>query len=356
MCRKKNAALVLTGVLVGSMLTGPAVHAAEVYFKAYRSAQAICLDGQQIQMETYTIDGNNYVKLRDIGAALDFNVYWDDTVQIDSDAPYTGEGPVTAQPTTAPEHPTQGYTIHTDHWSREDFSQYANPVVFTDTLDRALYNAMRQTLVDMGKQDGAGYEYAYTMVSKDDYSTVKQLMGRLDSSRRHEHHVPANLTNYYEYLDYFAMSVSVPDNYKAVVEFVRPVIAEANRLTTDAEKVTYLNDYLKTLMKYDWNENASVTEIFAERTGELKGACGSYARAFKVLCAEAGIPCISISSDDHTWNMVYADGQWLHVDVSVNDLPAGNVRLLIPAVNGQEDKAPEVTEFLKELLVPGSTK
>ena len=33
--RKKNAVLVLTGALVGTMLTSPAVHAAEEYFKAY---------------------------------------------------------------------------------------------------------------------------------------------------------------------------------------------------------------------------------------------------------------------------------------------------------------------------------
>lgn len=28
-------------------------------------------------MEAYTINGNNYVKLRDIGEKVGFNVYWD---------------------------------------------------------------------------------------------------------------------------------------------------------------------------------------------------------------------------------------------------------------------------------------
>lgn len=90
---RKNMAMVMAGVLVGSMLTGPAAHAAENYLKAYRSNQAVYLDGQQVELEAYSINGSNYVKLRDIGEAVGFNVYWQDGVQIDSDAPYTGDAP-----------------------------------------------------------------------------------------------------------------------------------------------------------------------------------------------------------------------------------------------------------------------
>ena len=60
-------------------------------------------------MEAYTINGNNYVKLRDIGKAVRFEVYWDGDekcVQIESDKPYTGEAPVkvkTSEPASQPE-------------------------------------------------------------------------------------------------------------------------------------------------------------------------------------------------------------------------------------------------------------
>ena len=43
--------------------------------------------------------GNNYVKLRDIGKAVGFNVYFQDGVQVDSKAPYTGEAPAPVQAT-----------------------------------------------------------------------------------------------------------------------------------------------------------------------------------------------------------------------------------------------------------------
>jgi len=77
-------------------LGGPTAQAAETFLKAVPSWQKIYLDGQEVQMTAYNINGSNYVKLRDIGKAVGFNVYWDTAangVQIDSDAPYTGEAP-----------------------------------------------------------------------------------------------------------------------------------------------------------------------------------------------------------------------------------------------------------------------
>ena len=71
---------------------------------------------------------------------------------------------------------TAPYTINAHHWSREDFSQAANPAVFTEVFDRDLYNAIRQTLVDESKEDKG--VYAYTMVSQEDYGEVANLVGR----------------------------------------------------------------------------------------------------------------------------------------------------------------------------------
>lgn len=243
------------------------------------------------------------------------------------------------------------YTIHADQWSLVDYSQDADPEVFTATYDRALYNAVREAIVRE-----SGETPAYTMVDKDRYSEVKNLLGRLEGVVRYEHTVPANLTNYYEYLDYFAVSAAMPEDYQAPLDFIQPVIEEVKQMGTDSEKVTYLNDYLCTLLAYQKGKAAGVTRTFAPHDGELKAACGSYARAFRFLCAAADIPCFTISTTTHTWNLVYADGQWLHVDVSLNDLTHSHSILLSETYPNHLDRAPEQTAFLKELLVPGSMK
>ena len=42
------------------------------------------------------------MKLRDVGQAVGFNVYWDGgAVQVESDKPYTGEGPEAQPPAPA---------------------------------------------------------------------------------------------------------------------------------------------------------------------------------------------------------------------------------------------------------------
>ncbi|MDR2132404.1 MAG: copper amine oxidase N-terminal domain-containing protein [Clostridiales Family XIII bacterium] len=54
----------------------------------------IFLDGNEVTLTAYNIDGNNYFKLRDIGVAFDFGVDWDgakNTIVIDTSKGYTPE-------------------------------------------------------------------------------------------------------------------------------------------------------------------------------------------------------------------------------------------------------------------------
>ena len=90
---KKEILLMTTGIFAGTLLChgGGAAAAGMV---AEPSWQPIFVNGEQVQMEAYNIHGNNFVKLRDIGQAVDFNVYWQDGVQVDRVSPYTGTAPV----------------------------------------------------------------------------------------------------------------------------------------------------------------------------------------------------------------------------------------------------------------------
>ena len=95
MNRLKNTGLVLCGLVLGLSLSAPAAQAVES-LKATLSTNRILVDGQETHMTAYTIGGNNYVRLRDIGKAVGFEVYWDSDakcVQVRSGIPYTGEEP-----------------------------------------------------------------------------------------------------------------------------------------------------------------------------------------------------------------------------------------------------------------------
>ena len=109
MNRLKNIGLVLCGLALGLSLSVPAAQALES-LKATLSTNRILVDGQEVRLTAYNINGNNYVMLRDVGRAVDFNVYWDSDakcVQVESKKPYTGEAPAKAEDTKSTEQPVQ---------------------------------------------------------------------------------------------------------------------------------------------------------------------------------------------------------------------------------------------------------
>ena len=97
------------GFLTCLLLAGVTTTAYAAGIVAERSHHRIVVDGKEAQMEAYVINGSNYVRLRDIGKAVGFEVYWDGDakcVQVESGKPYTGIAPVkaeTSEPASQPE-------------------------------------------------------------------------------------------------------------------------------------------------------------------------------------------------------------------------------------------------------------
>ena len=92
---KKQILSMMTGLLIGTTLFSPQYTQA-AGMVAEPTWQPIYVDGKQVAMKAYNIAGHNYVKLRDIGSQVGFNVYWSSGVQIDTGNPYTGVAPENA--------------------------------------------------------------------------------------------------------------------------------------------------------------------------------------------------------------------------------------------------------------------
>jgi len=97
------------GFLTCLLLAGVTTTAYAAGIMAERSHHRVVVDGKEAQMEAYVINGSNYVRLRDIGKAVGFEVYWDGDakcVQVESGKPYTGIASVKAEtsgPASQPE-------------------------------------------------------------------------------------------------------------------------------------------------------------------------------------------------------------------------------------------------------------
>lgn len=117
----KRSLYFIAGILVGmTLFGGTAAYAAGL--TAERSNHRIFVDGKEVQIEAYNINGNNYCKLRDIGEAVGFNVFWDTktgTVQVESQNPYTGVGPALEESSPKEERPAKAADIDMDAVKQE---------------------------------------------------------------------------------------------------------------------------------------------------------------------------------------------------------------------------------------------
>ena len=105
----KKSLYLIAGILIGiTLFGGSSVLAAGI--TAERSTNRIYVDGQEVHLTAYNINGNNYVMLRDVGRTVGFNVYWNSDakcVQVESKKPYTGEASVTSAEAKPVEQPAQ---------------------------------------------------------------------------------------------------------------------------------------------------------------------------------------------------------------------------------------------------------
>lgn len=338
----KSVALLLTGAVLGASLAPPAANAAAEFFQAQRTPHPIYVDGQRVELEAYAIGGHNYVKLRDIGEKVGFEVYWDGSAaQIVSDQPYTGQPPVqTPAPTTSPS-------------SAPDYSAQANPAIFVGELSRENYNAIRDTVLHQDEIIAGSYQ-PVPLGGHTRFGIVHSATSTIGGCTVYE---PISQPN-----GSYVCTAKIPESYKNAMEHTQGFVDGLAGMT-DCEKVTamawYVADRITYAVKYP-----SPGDVLAQ-DGQLPGACMSYARSFRFLCDRAGIPCVLIHSQDHQWNQVYVDGQWRDVDVTSIDIEDVEIdrswiQVLTPLADiqgsGKADRDPEVTAFAKELLVPGSTK
>lgn len=358
----KSVALLLTGAVLGVSLVSPAAHAAAEFFQAQRTPHPIYVDGKQVQMETYAIDGHNYVKLRDIGQAVGFEVYWDGAAaQIISGQPYTGQPPTQATVSVVPDHSSQ-----------------ANTSVFTGYLTAEVYNTVREAVTT--KQTvpfGATLKNAQH-IRWDDKEGLKQA----EEERNQISAVLAKLGPYPCYEMVSAGSggclceVRYTEADAPAAEHTKDFIDSLDGLS-DREKIKRISWYVCDRIAYDKTCYVWPNEVLAQ-DGELRGACMSFAYSFQFLCNQAGIPCVFKHGGNHQWNSVYAEGRWWDVDVS-----GDNIDGVIYTENGVQtgerpfdgtddfrdqfyvtadrvlrdegpfpDEQPEITRFAQIVLVP----
>lgn len=118
---------------------------------------------------------------------------------------------------------------------------------------------------------------------------------------------------------------SVEVAIKNVENVKKEIIESANGNTID--KLRIIHDYLVDNTEYDANDGTMVYNIYGTLVNG-RSVCEGYARSFKYILDDLGIPCIiacgigrnrSGETESHAWNYVQIDGKWYAIDVTWDD-------------------------------------
>lgn len=358
------------GMLLGVLLTG-GTGAAAAGLLAQPSMQAIYVDGERTYFTAYAIAGNNYVQLREVGRCVNFGVTYDaatDSVRISTGTPYAepyAAAPVALPVDTSPEayFETQTQPTISQQTAAQpaatavkatDYSQDANPEVFTADLTREFYNSVRHAYLNAEKM-AASYDRA-------SHKTNEALAVRLPGDMS----VTAKMKNvcselggvFYNY----TISSGVPYVYACPRTdsdlewpYVQEIIETAKQYHSDREKAEYLAETICDRLEYAYNGKIDSWNTAMENGG--KAVCSGYATAFQRMGRAADLQVLTVGSaaGNHAWNHVYCDGEWLTVDLTHYDTSHN-------AENWFREKHPKMTpdsldeiNFAKEVMYPGST-
>ena len=358
----------------------PAAHASGD--NAVKSNQTIYIDGWSVLITAYNINGSNYVRLRDIGYMIDFDVRFDNVsnaIYVFTSAPYSGEQDMIGQTPERAEVAGTQLLIYVDG-QEKSMSAYNiggnNYIRLRDVAEVVDFGvewdaSRRRVLIDTAKP--------YTPETPESSVSVATPMIDTSAGTGVDYSLQANpaiFDSYYTREKYNVDRQRILDTGTTVNWGIKSVpqsteaVAAANRFfdsltqMSQFEIVQAINVFLCARITYSLDVEFIADDFWTDMT---YGVCEDYARMFQYMCYRAGIPCLYVSgirvpasySGRHAWNEVYVDGKWLfydgtfsksHRSISLSEAAETANAGFVYSIN-----YPEQIIYRKELFIPGST-
>lgn len=236
-----------------------------------------------------------------------------------------------------------------------DYSQDANPAIFTPSLPREFYNSARHAYLYSAEM-AAGYDHdsvtidrsipiplpAGMAVSED----MRDVCGSLGGVT---YRFNINETNPFVYA-YPRKDADLEKPY------IRAIIEAAQMKETDREAAEYLAEFICDKLEYAYDGKIDVWSKAMANGG--KAVCSGYATAFYRMGRAAGLLTFMVGSDaqNHSWNVVFCDGEWLTVDLTHYDTSGKEANWFQPKHPKFTPDYEENLRFVQEVMIPNSTK
>ncbi|MCI6265544.1 MAG: hypothetical protein MR598_01695 [Erysipelotrichaceae bacterium] len=116
------------------------------------------------------------------------------------------------------------------------------------------------------------------------------------------------------------------ENMKQINAIIDKIIQENIKTNMSTkEKIKTIHDYIINNTEYDTLKTKNINDTtYKSNTAygvliEGYGICSGYSDAMKLFLDKLNIINYKISNDQHIWNLVLLDGEWLHLDLTWDD-------------------------------------
>ena len=112
-------------------------------------------------------------------------------------------------------------------------------------------------------------------------------------------------------------------------EIEKIINKEIDKNSSQKEKIKVVHDYIINNTTYDQERSDNkITKYSSDNAfgvlTENYGVCGGYTDTMMLFLEEFGVKSIRVSSENHIWNYVYVDNEWLHLDLTWDDPISNN--------------------------------
>ncbi len=216
--------------------------------------------------------------------------------------------------------------------------EFDDKLTSLDDIKNTLFNIM-----NLGYEEYTVYcEYDNLQDCFDDYNKVVKDVDLMKS-------ISDYINPYYNFQTFSAsrwssgkfelhITYSYSDDYQGVSNYKETINNKIDEIISKYN-ITNLSDEEKISVFHDYIVNNTVYDIVASETdpeenkssftayGVLingSAVCQGYADAMAIFLDRFGIPNLKVSSATHTWNLIYINGKWLHLDATWDDPVTSN--------------------------------
>ena len=216
-----------------------------------------------------------------------------------------------------------------DYFLGENYSFVQSTTNFTPSNKQDILN-IYYTILDRGLTDFVFYcseEYKECIQDVKDISNNQVLLSHINNFV-HPYNSFKSIETEYDTLGKITIKIShtyTDEMIRSLQQKTKEIQKDVIQDEQDPEKmIKLIHDYIINNSRYDSDRSDQKTVKYQSDTayGNLiqgYGICGGYADSMKLFLDLYQIPNYKIASENHVWNLVKVNDQWLHLDLTWDD-------------------------------------